>query len=146
MWRCFSNFFLSLIMLQTTQFTHSKDLEYYEYVIWWISLTSTTKGSPVATLARSFKQAQRSVLEKNTSPTQSSFSYHHSAFTDLSEKTCSFMGGFLHRTCTFTVLTSLSAGVTNRLLQVNEVNWLLLTFSWSRRSWDRGQSSVSAVI
>lgn len=32
------------------------------------------------------------------------------------------------------------------LLQVNEVNWLLLTFSWRPWSWDRDQSSVSAVI
>lgn len=62
------------------------------------------------------------------------------SFYELVRENLRLYGWFLRCSCTFTVLTSLSAGVTNRLLQVNEVNQLLLTFSW--RPLELGQGSV----
>lgn len=67
--------------------------------------------------------------------TRGGYSYNHSALWTFLWGALLPYGWFSTHTCTYAALTSLRAGVTHRLLQVNEVNWLLLTYSprlWSR--------------
>lgn len=65
------------------------------------------------------------------------------SFYEVLREKLQLYGWFLRCFCAFTVLTSLSTGVTNRLFQVNEVNWLLLTFSW--RLWSSAGTGISPL-
>lgn len=137
---------LANVSESTTQFTRRKHPGLYMNNKGQIDVPSWIKGSTVLTLVWIFKNISVSCFGKKYITYLRWLFLTSLRFYELVRENLPLYGWFLHCVCTFKVLTSLSTGVTNRLFQVNEVNWLLLTFSWRLQCWDSDQSSVTAVI
>lgn len=90
------------------------------------TLTFLIKGFTAVRLEWIFKHIFTILIwkERHHPPTRGGYSYNHSAFMNLFGETLWLYGWVFTplRYFTIAVLTSLRAGVTHRLLQLNEVN------------------------